>query len=185
MKKINQVNPVIKFVFTLLTCASFLYAHYHLFNSFDFVKAVIDDPYLKFGVVFYLGTFLFYLAYYIEQKMTLLLVLWLVFNLAIATNFIVHILGYYPPIWLQYSQSTSLSIYVFFLLISKTNRTNWLRIFSMVCMTVLVPCLYFFFSEIWLLYEYSVYLLCLTPIVKAQIFFTQNKIQRVDVIDEE
>lgn len=184
MKKINQVNPVIKFVFTLLTCVSFLYAHYLLFNSIDFVQSVINDPYLKFAVVFYVGTFLFYTAYYIENKMKFLLLLWLLFNATIAANFTCHLVGYYPPIWMQYSQSTSLSIYVFFLLISNTTGTNWLRVFSLVCLTVLVPCLFFYFSEIWTLYEYSVYALCLTPIVKAQIFFSQTRNSTIEVIDE-
>ena len=176
-------HPLIKILLVFIVCLSIAYTHYLLFNALDYKSAVNESIILKVGLVAYLGVILIFVDYYLRNGRYLIFSIWVIFNLSLCTNFLVYQNDVTPPLWLQYSQSTSLLIYATLLAFSKDRSPNWLRIFSLSCLVVLIPCLIFYFSESWFYYEITVYILCFTPIVKSFVFIRDYRRTEPNVID--
>lgn len=176
-------HPAIKIVAVFLVCLLLAYLNYLLFESFDFTSDVNRSYLIKAGVVPYLFVVLLFCDFYWRHRLYLVFSTWLVFNLAICINCYMHVNGPTPPLYLQYAQSTSLVILTVLLLFTNLKYPNWLRIFSLVNLLVLIPCLTFYFLEWWTPYKIFVYLLCFTPMIKSLIFFRDQMTQRPEVLD--
>lgn len=179
------MNPILKFTSVLLTCAAICYVNFLLFNSFIFEFKILEGGAILFFAIVYVAAVSFFGHHFFKRKKFLLLIIWILFNLAICLNFSLYATGIYPPLPVQYSQSTLLSIYVVLLIITKSPKPNWLRIFGLTSVIVLIPCLTFYFFKMWSYYEPMVYLLCFTPVIKGLVFFEKSSIEDDEILDVE
>lgn len=176
-------SPILKIASVFIVCLGFLYAHYLMFHSYDFSKALLTSSFLLIPGFLYLTVIVFFAQYFFRKKLVLILIVWLIFNAALLANFFIYLTGYSPPLTLQYSQSTSLVVYTILLAFSKDKFPNWLRIFSLSCLLILIPCLIFYFAKMWEYYEITTYVLCITPVIKSFVFLKEIKQQNSDILD--
>jgi hypothetical protein len=176
-------HPAIKIVIVFLLCCQMTYYNYLMFNAIDFAQAVKESAILNVGIVFYFLVALFFADYYWRQKLFFIFAFWIILNAAFCTNGIIFVLGSTPPLYIQYAQSTSLVIFSTLLIFTKYKFPNWLRIFSLLNLLALIPCLYFYFAENWYWYRILVYVVCFTPVLKSLVFIDERIIRKADVID--
>lgn len=177
------LHPYLKIIAVVVVSAGLVHFNYLLFSDEDIAFLLRANKWLMVPGLFYLITVFHFFHYYRIRKQFLHLGVWLVFNFSLLLNFIIYISGNWPPYYIQYSQSGSLFVYAFLLLFYKDSFPNWLRIFSAACFLVLVPCLIYYFAEMWNYYEITVYVLCITPIIKSFVFLKEIKQDRSGLLD--
>lgn len=175
--------PALKIVAVFIACLLLLYINHLLFTSTDLAHDLNEFHIIKICVVFYVLVILLFADFYWSKKMYWIFWIWLFLNVAFILNGLLYSFGKTPPLLIQYLQSSSLCIYAFLLLFTKETFPNWLRIFSLSNLTILIPCIYFYFQEMWLWYELLVYCLCFTPLIKSFIFLRQKDIVDYEVLD--
>lgn len=176
------LSPILKIASVFIVCLGFLYVHYLMFRD-DLITALFQSEILLIPGIFYLIVIFFFGQYYIRKKLYLILTVWLLFNVALLATFFTYFAGYWPPYALQYSQSGSLLIYAVLLAFSKDQFPNWLRIFSLSCLLILIPCLIFYFAKMWEYYELTAYVLCMTPVIKSFVFLKEIRHQNSEILD--
>lgn len=160
-----------------------MYANYILFTYENFIEVVVSQPLLLIPGIAYLLVIYFFTQWFYQKKYRLILTAWILFNAAVGLNFFMYLLGLYPPLPVQFSQSTFMLMYCVLLLFSREIFPNWLRIFSLANLLVLIPCLIFYFTNFWAAYEITIYLLCLTPIIQSFIFLKDIPRSESEILD--
>lgn len=178
-------HPVIKIFVVLVVCLGALYLNYLMLNTEDYVGVVKDSWFLKIAGLFYVLTILLFADLFKREKRYLLLMLWLALNASLVINFSIYITGINPPLWLQYTQSGSLMVFMIALIFIREIRFNWFRIFSLAGLLILIPCVLFYFAEWWFLYEVTIYLLCFTPLLLAVKFLQDIRPSINEVLDRD
>jgi len=178
-----NISPIFKIGCVFFVCLSMAYVNYLLFNADDFVAAVKQTNTLYASALVYLFVILLFADYFLRLKRFFVLATWLVLNASFCVNFLIWLGGETPPVYLQYSQSSSLLIFAILLIASKDKFPNWLRLFSLACLLDLIPCLIYFFSEMWTYYEITVYVLCFIPVIMSFVFLKDSQVENAELLD--
>ncbi len=158
-----------------MVCSLLAYVNHLLFTRLDFQAVLHEHHILKVGAVFYVVVVLLFADVFWRRGNYLVFAVWILFNLTVCLNMTLHYSGIYPPLFVQYAQSTTLLIYTVLLIGIREPYPNWFRIYTMANLFVLIPCLIFYFSENWYWYERTVYAICFLPALKALIFFKDKR----------
>lgn len=177
-------HPAIKISIIFVVCAQIAYYIYLMLNTALFAYHVKESPILNLGVVFYIAGILFFADYYWRQKLFLIFTLWIILNVSVCLNVLMMISEISPPLYIQYSQSTALIIFSFLLLRTKFKFPNWLKIFSLAVLLVMIPLLFFYFTERWYSYEICLYIICFTPVIKSFVLIDERLKSRLELIDD-
>lgn len=178
-----SLPPVLKICFVFLLSLSMCYVHYLLFETEQFIEEVRASSFLTVSAIIYVLVVFQFTGYFWRHKLILILVVWLVMNLSITVNFIVYASIGPPPLYVQYTQSVSLLIFTTLLLFTRDRFPNWMRLFSLACLLILIPCLVFYFAEMWTYYAYCVYLICFTPVILSFVYLKDLPAERADILD--
>lgn len=181
-----RIPSSVKIILVVLLSIELCYLNYLLFESSDFQNDINSSWVIKLSALAYFYIiFLFAQAHYI-QKSYLTMVVWLFFNGTIMLNGVFYILEIFPPIYFQYAFSSSLGVYGFLLLIKRRRtKPDWFRIYAIVSLFLLLPCVYFYFQNNWELYKLLVYILSFTPILKSLVFLDINPNHGDEVLDDQ
>ncbi|MBK7130046.1 MAG: hypothetical protein IPH66_11880 [Crocinitomicaceae bacterium] len=179
----SSVLPYIKIGCVVLVCAGMVYANHILFTQENFIEGILSQPFFLIPGIAYLPVIYFFAKWFYQKKYPHILSAWILFNAAICVNFFMYVAGLYPPLPIQFAQSTLMFIYCVLLLFSKENFPNWLRLFSLANLLILIPCLIFYFTDFWAAYEITIYLLCFTPIIQSFIFLKEISRLESDILD--
>lgn len=178
-----RIHPYIKIVCVALVCIQIAFLHHILFTSYFPDHVIRSKDYFKVGAVIYFLTVYFFGQHYFRRRQYLKLAVWLILNSSLITNTAIWVSGEYPPIYIQYSQSTSLLVYASLMLFSKNPKPNWERIFAISCLIILIPCLFFYFQKDWEKYEILIYILSFTPLINSLIFTQEIQVEQEDILD--
>lgn len=181
----NFLNPYVKAGSVFIVCLCIAYVNFLLLNELDFNAALRSSEFLLVGAVIYGATIFFFASFFYSEKRYLLLVVWLVFNASLVVNMLIHLTGDYPPTSIQYMQSGSLLVFAVLLAFTKTRFPNWMQLFSLACLLVLIPCLICYFAGLWYWYERTVYVLCFTPMILSGVFLKRPSVSdNPEIIDQ-
>jgi len=178
-----NLPPLIKVGSVGVVCFMAAYVNHLLFQGYILSEVLPGSTIFWICSVFYIFVILFFADYHWEQKNWLLLIVWIVLHLSLIINALQYVYGEFPPWYSQYTQSGSMVVYSLLLLFVKGKFPNWLRLFSIVNLLVLIPCIWFYFEQAWEAYEYLVYALCCTPILKSFVFIKNEFDYDEEVVD--
>lgn len=178
------VPSSVKIIVVALLSIELCYLNYLLFESENFQADINDSWVIKLSALAYFYVIFLFAQLHFRKSRYLSLVVWLFFNATIIVNGLYYIQEIFPPLYFQYSFSGSLGVYGFLLLIQKAKYPNWLRIFAVTNLFLLLPCVYFYFQESWEIYKWLVYILSFTPILKSFVFLESSSLHNDEILDE-
>ena len=179
------IPSTVKILLVTLLSIELCYLNYLLFESYNFQTDINESWVIKLSVIAYFYVIYIFAKVHYKQKSYFTMVVWLFFNGTIMLNGILYIQEIVPPLSFQYSFSGSLGVYGFLLLTRSGTRPNWMRIFAVVNLFLLLPCVYFYFQKNWEIYTFLVYVLCFTPIIKSLVFLESQPSITNEVLDEQ
>lgn len=178
-----MIPSAVKILLVSLLSIELCYLNYLLFESLDFQADINESWVIKLSALAYFYIIFLFAQVHFKNKAYLTMTVWLFFNATIMINGVFYILETIPPLYFQYAFSSSLGVYGFLLLIKKGKFPDWMRIFAVVNLFLLLPCVYFYFQKNWEIYKFLVYVLSFTPIIKSLVFLELQSTIEEEVLD--